>query len=388
MKRRRLTRGISVVLILTLLGVTLLTGCGSTQQAQTEERNTAISPDLTYSHSMELVYAKEFAVDYYEDGYALITISDDSRFLLIPEGMETPDGLDEDIVLLEQPLNQMYLVASAVMDMFVSLDALDRIQFSALKADSWYVTEAREAMEAGTIQYAGKYSAPDYEQILSGNCGLAIENTMIYHTPEVKEQLERFGIPVMVDYSSYEAEPLGRTEWVKLYGLLVGKEEAAEEAFEAERLAFESVGEEAATGSTVAFFYISTNGEANVRKSSDYLPKMIELAGGNYIFSDLGGDDDSASSTVTMQMEEFYASAKNADYIIYNSTIDGELSSVEDLLDKSSLLSNLKAVQEGHVYCTTKNLYQSSMELGTIISDIHKMLTGEDDDLTYIYKLE
>ena len=58
-----------------------------------------------------------------------------------------------------------------------------------------------------------------------------------------------------------------------------------------------------------------------------------------------------------------------------------------DLLGKSDLMKNMKAVQEGHVYCTTKNLYQSSMELGTIISDIHNMLT-EDGELVYIYKLE
>ena len=84
----------------------------------------------------------------------------------------------------------------------------------------------------------------------------------------------------------------------------------------------------------------------------------------------------------------FSASAKEADYLIYNSTIEGELNSVEDLLAKSSLLENFKAVKEGNVYCTARNLYQSSMELGTIISDIHKILTGEEEGLTYIYKLE
>ena len=55
---------------------------------------------------------------------------------------------------------------------------------------------------------------------------------------------------------------------------------------------------------------------------------------------------------------------------------------------KSTLLEKFKAVKEGHVYCTTKNLYQSTMELGTITSDIRKMLTGDDADLTYLYKVE
>lgn len=375
-------------IFLSIITVFTMTSCQNAQDTKNAVRDTDISPELTYSHSMELDFAEEFSVDYYEGGYALITISDDGRFLVVPEGEEAPAELPEDIVLLQQPIDNIYLVASAVMDMFVALDALDSVRFSALKPEGWYVPEAVSAMEAGDILYAGKYSAPDYEQIISENCGLAIENTMIYHTPEVKEQLEKFGIPVLVDYSSYEVEPLGRTEWVKLYGLLAGKEEEAAEAFASEKEAFESISEEEKSEKTVAFFYITTNGEANVRKSSDYLPKMIELAGGSYIFDHLGDKDDTASSTVTMQMEEFYASAKDADYVIYNSTIDGELSSVEELLGKSSLLGNFKAVQEGNVFCTTKNLYQSSMELGTIISDIHKMLSGEEDSLTYIYKLE
>ncbi len=210
---------------------------------------------------------------------------------------------------------------------------------------------------------------------------------MIYHTPEVKEQLEKLGIPVLVDYSSYESNPLGRTEWVRLYGILTGKEAEAEAAFAAEAEAFEAVEQEEKTGSTVAFFYITANGEVNVRRSSDYLPKMIEMAGGSYVFDHIGDEEETASSNVTMQMEEFYAAAKDADYIIYNSTTTEELSSVEDLLAKSSLLEKFKAVEEGRVYCTTKNLYQSSMKLGTIISDMHKMLTGEDG-MTYLYQLE
>ena len=79
--------------------------------------------------------------------------------------------------------------------------------------------------------YAGKYNAPDYELILNEGCDLAIESTMIHHNPEVQEKLEQFGIPVMVERSSYESHPLGRTEWMKLYAVLLGKEDVAEKVF-------------------------------------------------------------------------------------------------------------------------------------------------------------
>ena len=211
-------------MLLSVVMAVSLTACGSGSGAG-KEKDTNISSELTYDHSMELTYAEEFSVDYYNDGYALATVADDGRYLIVPEGKEAPDDLAKDIIVLKQPLTNIYLVASAVMDMFVSIDALDSIRFSSQKEDGWYIEAAKQEMEAGNIIYAGKYSAPDYEQILSEGCGLAIENTMIYHTPEVKEQLEKFNIPVMVDYSSYEKNPLGRTEWVKLYGLLTGHEE-------------------------------------------------------------------------------------------------------------------------------------------------------------------
>ena len=378
---------IILLFIVTGILVGMVTACGSAADGTQKTHDTEISQQLTFDHSETLDYAQKFSIDRYQDDYALVTITDDSRYLVVPEGKVAPDDLDPDIVVIQQPVQNIYLAASAAMDMFVATDALDAVRFSSLKADGWYIEEAKKAMEDGDIIYAGKYSAPDYEMILNENCGLAIENTMILHTPEVKEQMEKFNIPVLVDHSSYETNPLGRTEWVKLYGLLTGHEDQAEQAFDAEAKAFEQVSDQDATGKTVAFFYITTNGEANVRKSADYLPKMIELAGGSYIFDDLG-DEEEATSTVSLQMEEFYAGAKDADYIIYNSTIEGELSSLQDLLAKSPLLEKFKAVKEGHVYCTTKNLYQSTMELGTITSDIRKMLTGDDADLTYLYKVE
>ncbi len=345
---------------------------------------------LEYERSMELSYAEEFSVDYYKGGYALITIADSDRFLVVPKGKEAPENMEENIAVLKQPLENIYLVATSAMDFFVSLDGLEKIRLSGTNENGWYIDEAKKAMEDGSILFAGKYSAPDYELILGENCSLAVESTMIYHTPEVKEKLEQFEIPVLVERSSYESHPLGRTEWIKLYGVLLGKEEEAERLFEEQEERMESVLSEENTGKTVAFFYITTNGLANVRKSNDYVSKMIELAGGRYIFENLG-EDDNALSTVNMQMEEFYAKAKDADYIIYNSAIDGELQTIEQLLEKSSLLKDFKAVKNGNVWCTGKNLFQESTGLGVMIEDIHKMLNSEGDsltELTYMHRLK
>lgn len=345
---------------------------------------------MTVSHTMKLDYANQFSVDYYEGGYALITIQDSGQFLVVPEQARTPEGVPEQVTVLKQPISNIYLTATSAMDLFCSLDGLDSVTLSGTAASGWYIEEAREAMESGRMLYAGKYSAPDYELILSKSCGLAIESTMIYHTPEVKEQLETLGIPVLVERSSYESHPLGRMEWIKLYGALLGKEETAETCFEDQIARLEPAMVQEPTGKTVAFFYITSNGAVNVRKSGDYVAKMIELAGGLYVPQGLA-ENENALSTMNMQMEAFYAAAKDADYLIYNSTIDGELNSLEELLAKSSLLSDFKAVKEGHAWCTGKNLFQESMGLGDMIMDIHRILTEETPDseeMVYLHLLK
>ena len=127
---------------------------------------------------------------------------------------------------------------------------------------------------------------------------------------------------------------------------------------------------------TVAFFYITANGAANVRKPGDYVAKMIQLAGGNYVFSSLPGEE-TALSTVNMQMEAFYAGAWDADVLIYNSAIDGELETIEWLVEKDGLLADFKAVQTGKVWCTGKSMFQQTTAVGDIILDIHNIVSGK-----------
>ena len=179
---------------------------------------------------------------------------------------------------------------------------------------------------------------------------------------------------------------------MKLYAVLLGKEDVAEKAFKEQTDKLDKVlaSDDIDTGKTVAFFYINSVGAVNVRKNNDYVSKMIELAGGKYVPEDTG-ESDNALSTMNMQMEEFYAKAKDADYIIYNSTIDGELNTIDELLAKSNLLADFKAVKNGNVWCTGKNLFQETTELGTMIEDIHTILTTEDDsleELNYMHKLK
>lgn len=388
-------KNIAIISCLFLMGLLWLTGCGSPSSDSTEnslvesaDQIEAVDwKDMKPAGSMELLYAENFSVDYYEGGFKLLETMDGTQILVVPEDKEIPQNVNEDTIVLKQPVQNMYLVSSAVMDIFSKLDAIDTLHFSSQTEDNWYVDDAKQAMEDGSLIYAGKYSKPDYELIVSEGCSLAIENSMIFHSPEVMEMLESFDIPVMVEYSSYESHPMGRVEWIKFFGALVDKEDEAQRIFDEQIDILDSVAANENTDKTVAFFYITSNGLVQVRQSNDYIPKMIELAGGRYIFDNLG-DSESKRSTMNMQVEEFYDGAKDADYIIYNSTIDGGLSSVDELIDKCPVLADFKAVKDGNVWCTTNDMYQQSMSIGYMIKDIHSMLCdGDEDDMTYLFKL-
>lgn len=354
---------------------------------------------LVYDHSMELSYAENFAVDYYEGGYKLLTTRlNGDRILIVPEHEQAPEdaealvspsaeGEPGKLIVLQEPVKNLYLVASSVMDMFAQLDSMDAISMCGLKEEDWYIPAAKQAMKDGTLLYAGKYSQPDYELLLSQNCSMAIENSMIYHTPEVMEKLDEFGIPTLVEYSSYEEHPLGRVEWVRFFGALLDQEEKADQLFEKQKEALKRVEAEESTGKTVAFFYITSNGLVQVRQSTDYIPKMIELAGGKYVFENLG-DPDSRRSTVNLQLEDFYNGAQDADFLVYNTTIDRQVQTLEDLLKKCSLLKDFKAVKNHQVWCTTEDMYQQSMSAGNLIEDFHRMLTGDDKETRYLYRLK
>lgn len=331
----------------------------------------------------KLRYAERFTIDYDAAGRALAAIDGKERFVIVPAGVTVPEDAAgrwkganlSDAPVLSLPLEKIYVAASSAMDFFSRLDALDAVRFTSTTLANWTLKPVREAMEAGNILYAGKYSAPDFERLFAEQCPLAIESTMIYHSPDIREQLENLGVPVLVERSSYEPHPLGRMEWIKLYGLLTGREAEAAAFFDAQARAVEQIQAREHTGKSAAFFSISPNGSVSVRKAGDYAAKLIELAGGRYIFADLSDPEESGQSSTNLDMEAFYAGARDADILIYNGTTDGGVSTLAQLLDKNELLSDFKAVQSGNVWCTEQNLFQEPTAVGAVVSDLRNILT-------------
>ena len=137
-------------------------------------------------------------------------------------------------------------------------------------------------------------------------------------------------------------------------------------------------------------YYINSSGGVVVRKPADYVPEMMRMAGGEYIFSNSDlGTDDNALSTMTIQPETFYEKAWDADVLIYNSDIAGSVESISELMEKYPLLSDFTAVKNGDIWCTEKNMFQQTTGAADMIAELHLIFTGEaDNKMNFMYRLE
>ena len=394
--------------------------------------------------------AEYFRLSVYEDAsgakYQLLeTAGGLHRYLIVPADAQVSDRKSDhftaraseansenkekkgdalELTVLQQPLTTTYVAASAVMAPLCDLGAVSQIRFSGLREEGWYVDEARAAMKAGSMFFAGRYSEPDYETLLREGCDLALESTMIYRSPEVIEKLNALGIPVYIDYSSYEPHVLGRLEWIRVYGALFGHEKKAQQWYASERDRIRAIQKDAETSSgeasqsgksteksetktsrnskneassigsssgsagtdttadlrpTVVYFYVNSSGQIQVRQPHDYIPELLELAGARYLAPDMSSLSGSRKSNVTVSLENFYSSCRDADYLIYSATLDRPLSSIRELLGKNALFADFKAVKEGHVYTTDKDFYQLSDRMADFAEDVHRMLQGQGD---------
>lgn len=352
---------------------------------------------LTFVSAMDTVYAEGYDIYTYvpadsgtDELFRLIDVHGSAQYLLLPADSDPLmlQSLPDTITVLQAPLDNLYVAATSSMALFNAAGAIDRVKLTGTKADGWYIDAPKKALADGSMVYAGKYSAPDYELLTSSGCDLAVESLMILHSPEVKEKLEELGIPVFIDTSSRESHPMGRTEWVRLYGVLTGQEAEAEAFWKRQKEQFAQAESYEDTGLTVAFFSISSSGNVIVRATEDYIPRMIRLAGGEYIFKDLVPES-GYNSSVRLSMEEFYNTAQDADFLIYNATIESPVQNIDELCAASSLLYDFKAVQEGNVWQVEKSLYQSPDIAALMITDLRRMLTGENtEEMTFLQQLK
>lgn len=196
------------------------------------------------------------------------------KYLIVPEDVEVPVGLEQDMIIVKKPVAHTYAESDEILNMMKDLDLLDNIAAVGMKSKDCTVSEIADKMKAkdgeknAEVAYAGTADKLKLKNFVKSEVNLALftgdilpredseENAAkdtdkksdkdskdTKETLTVEEQTEKFenlteklatlGIPVLVDRSSEEKTELGKQEWIKVYGVLYGCEEQTNEKFDA-----------------------------------------------------------------------------------------------------------------------------------------------------------
>ena len=193
------------------------------------------------------------------------------KYLIVPEDVEVPVGLEQDMIIVKKPTDHTYAESDEILNMMKDLDLLDNIAAVGMKSKDCTVSEIADKMKAkdgeknAEVAYAGTADKLKLKNLVKSEVNLALFSGDILpredseenaakdtdkkadkdskDTLTVEEQTEKFenlteklatlGIPVLVDRSSEEKTELGKQEWIKVYGVLYGCEELTNKKFDA-----------------------------------------------------------------------------------------------------------------------------------------------------------
>jgi iron complex transport system substrate-binding protein len=183
-----------------------------------------------------------------------------------------------------------------------------------------------------------------------------------------------------VQVSEYlEKHPLGRAEWIRLFGCLMGKQAMADRIFNDIESQYVTLRDSIAKGisNRPVVFAGSMDGDRwAVPSANSYLATLLYDAGARYVFNDT-----SATGNLVLPFESFYAAATTADYwgkIIY----DENAASAASILQGDDRLRELPAFKNQRVFVCNALLTdyhgQALLEPQSLLLDLHRIFTNSE----------
>lgn len=402
-------RSLALVLLAVLAMSTLLFAACDRKENEQQGITVAYS-QLTSTGKEENTFAELFSIEHLKDenekAYSKIEVFDkekklDTSWLLLPEGVDKVSGAPAGVNIMTFRDRQNIMVSSAsTMALINAMDALSKVPMTTADT-TWRIQEIKDAIDKGTVKEVGKYSKPDYEQIISigaeKHVTFAVFSTMLDSVPDVYDQLTKTcNLRIMRDQSSYESHPLGRTEWIKIYGEIFDMRDKSDAVFNGQvEILNETTSKinvpEAERKTVLIFYTTSTKDTFYVRNAADYVTELVNLGGGKQVAEICPGK----SGNTKMTQELFIEKCSQADYVLYNWTSGAsgvKDESLQGLIDArlGDWFKDFKAYKEGNVWRTSNDFYQKMDKMGEMVADIYKMLYGENvsDTLTYVNRLK
>lgn len=339
---------------------------------------------LNIRTEMPLKYAKNFSVKYLRNGIKKVTDAEKRVLILVPEGKEVPEEFKNEIVI-NTPIKDVLLGSTTEACLLRPINELGSIKAVTTKEENWQIPEVKQGLKDGKITYVGSSKNPDYEKIASIKPQMAFVYTGPSGEQSMIEKFKELNINYAVNNEYLEENPFGRMEWMKFMAAFYNKEEEAEKYFNESVKKVEEASEKLPKDNkpTVAWGLIS-KGQVFAPKADSYVAKMIELAGGDYVFKEPG------TGNAKIGLEDFYAQAKDASLFMYASSTT-YAPTLKSVLEKGPALENLKAVKDKNTWCFAPDYYQSIDKTDDLIIQLMEIIhpkDGETEKITHYVKYE
>ena len=281
--------------------------------------------------------------------YTVVTVGDPwkggvlHRYVLVPRDAELPKDLPDGTVV-RTPISNALVYSSVHTSLLDELGAIGSVKGV---VDSQYFIDSTivEGVASGTIADCGNSMNPTVEKVID----MQPDAIMLSPYQDASYgQIAKLDIPIIECADYLEYDPLGRAEWMKFYGELVGKRAEADSLYDAVVAAYNELkqkGADAATHPTVVTEMV-ISGVWNVPGGQSYMARILHDAGGRYLWA-----DDKNTGSLALDFNQVLAVAQNADYWFIKWT---NINSLKDLQGVYDLNKEMAAFQNKHVYvCDT-----------------------------------
>lgn len=284
------------------------------------------------------------------DGATRVTVTDPWQnstgkeliWYLVPHDSAVPADAGE-AQIIRVPVSRIVCMSVTHIAMLQALDAgnlIVGISGSSLVFDS----VIREGISSGRIRDVGYEGNLNRELIISLNPDLLMAYGVADPSSGSTARLADAGVKVFYNADYLEEHPLARCEWLKLFGILTGKEQMADSIVSSVSKAYGELVElvRASAVSRPAVLLGSPWEDVwYISPGNSYIGRLIEDAGGHYIYSDM-----TRAHSVPLSVESVFRQAEEADIWINPGTADR----LSDILARDQRMASLPPFREGSVW--------------------------------------
>lgn len=266
-------------------------------------------------------------------------------YILVPRDSEIPKELPEGTVV-RTPIQSVLVYSSVHSSVIAELGCLSAVK-GVCDAQYFNDTIISQGLADGSIIDCGNSMQPTVEKVIEMKPDAILLSP---YQDATYGQIERLNIPIIECADYMEFTPLGRAEWIKFYGELLGKRDAADSVYNQVVKNYNKVKDLVSSRKLNRPIVLTENvisGIWNVPGGESYMARFIKDAGGNYPWA-----SDKNTGSLTLDFNQVLAKAQNADYWLIKSPA---IRTLADLKASYSLNDKFKAYKTGNVYVCDTN---------------------------------